>query len=256
LSAQGYAVEARNLVKVYGRGSRRVEALKGVSLRVPRGVVAGLFGHNGAGKTTLFNILVGIILPTSGEARVLGVDPVRESVRVRELVGYMPEGLGFYPDMTGRENLRYLAALDGLPRNKAEERVGEVLELVDLVEVADRRVSTYSRGMLQRLGLAQALLKDPELLLLDEPTLGLDPSGTRDFKAMIERLAGSGKTILISTHLLNELGPLCRYGIVIREGRVLAEGYREEVAKGLQLGKSPGEAGWSDIYFALEEARR
>ena len=134
-----------------------------------------MFGHNGAGKTTIFNILVGVVLPASGWARVLGLDPVRESVRVRGLVGYMPEGLGLYPDLTGRENLRYLASLDGLLEGVVEERVEHVLRLVGLGGVADIRVSGRSRGMVQRLGLAQALLKEPGALVAGRADAGRGP---------------------------------------------------------------------------------
>lgn len=224
----GLAIETRGLEKVYGK---RTHALRGVDLRVPEGVVFGLFGPNGAGKTTLLSILTGIVLPTRGEAYVLGMDAVRESLRVRERVGVLPEGFGFYEHLSGLENLVYLAMLDGLSREEARERAEEMLDEVGLGDKKSLRVREYSRGMRQRLGVAQAVLKDPELVLFDEPTQGIDPQGVAWFKNYVARLRQRGKTVLISTHLLQEVGPLCSHAAIIYEGRVLTMGSFEEVSR-------------------------
>lgn len=226
-----YAIEVEKLVKIYRDRGGEVRALDGVDLRVPKGVLFGLFGPNGSGKTTLISVLVGLQLPTSGSARVLGFDAVRESIEIRKRVGLLPENYGFYEYMTARENLEYLGRLDGIPPSKLKERISEVLELVGLREWANTKVRSFSRGMTQRLALAQALLKDPELLLLDEPTLGLDPQGSAEFKKLMERLVKEGRTILVSTHLLHELGHVCTHAALIHKGRLLAQGSLEELSR-------------------------
>ena len=226
-----YAIETEGLVKVYRDRAGEVVALDDVNLRVPRGVLFGLFGPNGSGKTTLISILIGLQLPTRGTARVLGFDSVRESLEIRKRVGVLPENYGFYEHMTARENLEFLGRLDGIPSGELPRRINEVLELVGLKERADTKVKAFSRGMTQRLALAQALLKDPELLLLDEPTLGLDPQGTATFRELIANLVKAGKTVLISTHLLHEIGYICTHAAFIRKGRIVAQGSLEELSK-------------------------
>lgn len=223
------AVETKGLVKVYG-GKRRVEALRGVDLEVPTGVVYGLFGPNGAGKSTLLSILIGLVLPTRGEARVLGLDAVRESLEVRRRVGVLPEGFGFYEHLTGLENLVYLGMLDGMDRGEAVEKAREVLEEVGLADAGDKPVKGYSRGMRQRLGVAQAVMKDPDLVLLDEPTQGIDPEGVAWFKEYVSGLRRRGKTVVISTHLLEEVGSLCSHAALIYQGRILVQGEFSSVA--------------------------
>lgn len=222
------AIETRGLEKVY---EKKVHALKGVDLQVPKGVVFGLFGPNGAGKTTLLSILTGIILPTKGEAYVLGIDAIKESLKVREKVGVLPEGFGFYEHLSGLENLVYLAMLDGLSREEARERAEKILDEVGLGEKKNIKVKEYSRGMRQRLGVAQAVLKDPELILLDEPTQGIDPQGVAWFKNFVVNLRQKGKTILISTHLLQEVGTLCSHAAIIYRGKILTMGSFEEISK-------------------------
>ncbi|RLE59981.1 MAG: ABC transporter ATP-binding protein [Thermoprotei archaeon] len=222
------AIETRGLEKVY---EKKIHALKGVDLQVPKGVVFGLFGPNGAGKTTLLSILTGIILPTKGEAYVLGIDAIKESLRVRERVGVLPEGFGFYEHLSGLENLIYLAMLDGLSREEARERAEKILDEVGLCEKKNVKVKEYSRGMRQRLGVAQAVLKDPELILLDEPTQGIDPQGVAWFKNFVVNLRQKGKTILISTHLLQEVGTLCSHAAIIYRGKILTIGSFEEISK-------------------------
>ena len=221
-------VEAEKLVKVYPGG---VRALDGVDLRVPRGTVFGLFGHNGAGKTTLLSILIGLVTPTSGSVKVLGIDAVKNSVEVRRRTSVVPEGFGFYEDLTGLANLVYLARLEGMDKEEAERRAMEALERVGLDREARRKVSEYSRGMKQRLCLAQALLKDADLFLLDEPTAGLDPEGASAFKDLVRELVKEGKTVIISTHLLQEVGGVCNHAAIIRRGRILAQGSFDEIAE-------------------------
>jgi len=254
------AVETQGLVKVYREGRSEVRALDGVDLRVPRGSVFGLFGPNGSGKTTLISILVGLLLPTSGTAKVLGLDAVRQSLEVRRKVGLLPEGFGFYEYMTALENLVFFGMLDGLPEAEARARAREALELVGLSERADTKVSAFSRGMVQRLGIAQALLKDPELLILDEPTVGLDPEGVAQFRLLVMDLARRGKTLMLSTHLLQEVGSVCTHAAIIRKGRILAQGSLDELtsqvrayevrvstgaeALARELSSQPGVAAW------------
>lgn len=235
-----YVIETENLVKVYRDRGGEVRALDGVSLRVPKGVLFGLFGPNGSGKTTLISILIGLQLPTSGTARVLGFDSVRESIEIRKRVGVLPENYGFYEHMTARENLEYLGKLDGIPRSELKQRINEVLELVGLKNWANAKVKGFSRGMTQRLALAQVLLKDPELLLLDEPTLGLDPQGAALFKRMMEEMVKQGKTILVSTHLLHELGYICTHAALIRAGKILAQGSLEELSRAYREARGYG----------------
>ncbi|MCS7104118.1 MAG: ABC transporter ATP-binding protein [Thermofilaceae archaeon] len=226
-----YVIETQDLVKVYKDRSGVVKALDGVSLKVPKAVLFGLFGPNGSGKTTLISILVGLQLPTSGSAQVLGFDCVRESIEVRKRVGLLPENYGFYESMTAYENLEYLGKLDGIPVQELKRRIPEVLELVGLKEWINSKVKSFSRGMTQRLALAQALLKDPEILLLDEPTLGLDPQGSTMFRKLMEEFVKSGKSVLISTHLLHELGYICTQAAFLRKGKLVAQGSIEELAK-------------------------
>ncbi len=224
-----YAVECVDLVKVYGSGEQAVKALDGVTLRVREGAIFGLFGPNGAGKSTLLSILIGLTLPTSGEARVLGLDVVKQSRDIRRQVGLLPEGFGFYEHMTARQNLEYIAKLNDIRGEEAKKRIDSVLEMVNLDYAADMKVKAFSRGMKQRLGLAQALLKDPRLLLLDEPTLGLDPVAAREFMKLLEMLAKEGRTIIVATHLLRELAQLFDHAAIIVKGRIVIEGSVEEL---------------------------
>lgn len=214
-------IEARGLTKRYGD----LTAVSGLDLRVYEGEVFGLLGPNGAGKTTTILMLLGLTEPTEGQARVAGYDPSRQPLEVKRVTGYLPDNVGFYDDMTGRQNLAYTAALNALEPREAERRIDALLERVGLAEAADRRVGTYSRGMRQRLGLADVLLKEPKVVILDEPTLGLDPKGAQEFLAMIRTLAQEERrTVLLSSHLLYQVQQICdRVGIFVR-GRMLASG--------------------------------
>ncbi|MBO3810270.1 MAG: ABC transporter ATP-binding protein [Candidatus Brockarchaeota archaeon] len=223
------AIETEKLVKIYGNGKSMVKALNSIDMKVPKASVFGLFGPNGSGKTTLISILVGLLLPTSGSARVLGFDAAEHSVEIRRRVGLLPEGFGFYDHMTALENLTFLATLDGITSDQRRKRALEALETVGLKDRADAKVSTFSRGMRQRLGVAQALLKDPELLIFDEPTVGIDPEGAAEFRNLVRRMNREGKTILLSTHLLYEVGMICTHAAIIREGRLLVQGSVDEL---------------------------
>lgn len=232
-----FTIETENLVKVYGDKKSEVRALDGINLRVPKGSVFGLLGPNGSGKTTLISILVGFLLPTSGSAKVLGFDVVRQSVEIRKKVGLLPEGFGLYEYMTALENLTFLGLLDNIPSNEVKKKALEVLEVVGLGDKANAKVSTFSRGMLQRLGIAQALLKDPELLIFDEPTVTLDPDGVAQFRSLVQKLGKEGKTILMSTHLLHEVGMICTHSAIIRRGKILAQGSIEELSQVVKASK-------------------
>jgi ABC-type multidrug transport system ATPase subunit len=206
-------VEVTGLTKRYGD----TLAVDGVDLKVLPGEVYGFLGPNGAGKTTTLRILTGLIAPTSGSVRVLGGAPGRSDVLGR--TGSMIESPAFYPYLSGLDNLRLLAEYAEVPR----KRIDEVLELVDLIDRARDRFSTYSLGMKQRLGVAAALLKDPELVILDEPTNGLDPAGMRDMRRLIRELGSGGRTVLLSSHLLGEVQQICDRVGIINSGRMVAE---------------------------------
>lgn len=208
------AVEIRGLSKHYPNGVRAVDA---ISLTVERGEVYGFLGPNGAGKTTTARMLLGLIKPTAGDVTVLGHTPGDPEVLAR--IGALIEGPGFYPYLSGRDNLRVLARYARIERS----RVNDVLAIVDLSDRADDAFSGYSLGMKQRLGVAAALLKDPDLIILDEPTNGLDPAGMRDMRALIRSLGDEGRTVVLSSHLLREVQQVCDRVGVINHGEVLTE---------------------------------
>ena len=223
------AVEVKSLVRTYrtGKGWRprgpEVTALAGLDLTVPVGEVHGLLGPNGSGKTTLCRILSTSLLPTSGKAFVLGHNVVTHTASVRPLVGIVYGGeRGLYYLLTARQNLRYWAALYHLPDHIALERIQNLLERVGLTDRADKTVETFSRGMKQRLHLARGLIGDPRLVLLDEPTTGLDPVAARDFRQLVHELRDEGRTILITTHDMAEAEQICDRVTLIDGGRVLA----------------------------------
>ena len=222
------AVEANGLTKHYGEKV----AVDHLDLRIGRGEIFGLLGPNGAGKTTTILMLLGLSTPTSGTARVDGLDPTRDALEVKRRVGYLPDDVGFYDELTGRENLAYTATLNRLGRREARERIDAVLHDVGLApEDADRKVRGYWRGMRQRLGLADALVKDPSVLILDEPTVNIDPAGVEEMLALVTRLRDErGVTVLLSSHLLNQVEQICdRIGLFI-DGRLAALGSVEELA--------------------------
>ena len=210
-------VKARGLVKRYGE----ILAVDHIDLNVRRGDVYGFLGPNGAGKTTTLRMALGLITPTAGKVELFGRDPMRRGARALEGVAGFVEAPRFYPYLTGRKNLELLAALDG---GGARTRIDEVLEIVELSPRAKHKVGGYSHGMRQRLGIAAALLRSPQLLILDEPATGLDPAGMRDMRTLIVRLAGEGMTVLLSSHQLPEVQELCDRVAIVDSGRVVYEG--------------------------------
>ncbi|HXG40442.1 MAG TPA: ABC transporter ATP-binding protein, partial [Candidatus Limnocylindrales bacterium] len=221
-------IRTKGLTKRYGE----LTAVDRLDLDVRRGEVFGLLGPNGAGKTTTILMLLGLSEPTAGEARVDGLDPTRQPLEVKRRVGYLPDNVGFYGSMSGRQNLRYTCRLNGFDRAESEERIARLLDEVGLSDAADRPVETYSRGMKQRLGIADALVKDPSILILDEPTAAIDPIGIVEILDLIRRLSRErGLTVLLSSHLLEQVQSVCdRVGIFL-SGRLVARGTVAELAR-------------------------
>ncbi|MDZ4199425.1 MAG: ABC transporter ATP-binding protein [Kiritimatiellia bacterium] len=227
-------IEIRDLAVSFpaSRGQIHV-ALDGVRLRVDSGRVFGFLGPNGAGKTTLIQVLMGFVAPTSGEVRLLGED-VRRTI-ARRRVGYLPETPAFYPFLSAREWLILAGRIFGLRGPSLQDRAARLLEEVGLIEAADRRMGTFSRGMLQRIGLAQALINDGDLILLDEPTSGMDPIGRMDIRALIDTWRRAGKTVFFSSHELSEVETVCDEVAILVRGRIRAQGTPEAL-------KRPGES--------------
>lgn len=214
-------IELHDLTKVYDSQT----AVDSLTLTIGRGEIFGLLGPNGAGKSTTILMMLGLTEPTSGTVRVCGLNSTRRPLDVKKRVGYLPDDVGFYEDLTGYENLVYTASLNGLSAGEGRSRASELLELVGLSEAADKKAGKYSRGMRQRLGLADVLIKQPELIILDEPTLGIDPEGVRDFLKLIKRLNEQERlTVLVSSHHLHQVQEICdRVGLFV-EGKLLAQG--------------------------------
>jgi ABC-2 type transport system ATP-binding protein len=220
-------IRTRRLTKRYGT----LTAVDNLDLIVHRGEIFGLLGQNGAGKTTTILMLLGLTEPTSGEARVMGLDPEREPRLVKRRVGYLPDAVGFYGGLTGRQNLRYTANLNGLTKSAAESAMTDVLEQVGLTDRADDRVDTYSRGMRQRLGIADALVKTPDLLILDEPTTAIDPLGVVEILELLRRLVNErGLAIMLSSHLLTQVQSVCDRIGIFAAGRLVGQGTVDELA--------------------------
>ncbi len=225
-------IEVEDLTKVYpaarrllGDGGVEKLAVDRVSFDVRRGEIFGLLGPNGAGKTTTIKMLSTLLIPTSGKARVLGLDVVGDAVRLRPRINLVSGGeRGLYFRLTGRQNLDFFSDMYRVPRDRKREKVDGLLEMVGLAEAADIRVENYSRGMKQRLHLARGLVNDPEVLFLDEPTLGLDPEISRETRALIKQLSEKGMTILLTTHYMFEADQLCDRLAIISEGRIKAIG--------------------------------
>jgi ABC-2 type transport system ATP-binding protein len=229
-SSDGPAIETHDVRRLFAsrkgflfREVTRTEALKGVDLTVERGAIFGLLGPNGAGKTTLTKILSTLLLPTSGTALVLGHDVTRETDWLRPRMGLVLGGeRGLYNRISGRDNLRYFADLYGVPMAEREPRIRELLERVDLTNAADRRVEEYSRGMKQKLHIARGILHRPEILFLDEPTIGLDPKSARETRKLIRSLVTDGVTIFLTTHYMFEAEELCPKLAILSKGRIVA----------------------------------
>jgi ABC-2 type transport system ATP-binding protein len=219
-------IETHDLTKRYDSFT----AVDGLNLTVRQGEVFGLLGPNGAGKTTTILMLLGLTEPSAGTVRVLGLDPARQPLSVKARVGYLPDQVGFYDRLTARENLLYTARLNGLRRAEANQRIDRALAQMGLSEVADKPVGAFSRGMRQRLGVAEILMKQPQLIIMDEPTLGLDPEAAREFLDLIRNLRAGGSTILLSSHLLHQIQAVCdRVGLFSR-GQMVLEGAVSELA--------------------------
>lgn len=223
---QENVIEIRDLTKQYGTKT----AVNNLNLDIKKGEVFGLLGPNGAGKTTTILMLLGLTEPTSGSAQICGMDCTRNPLEVKSRVGYLPDNSGFYADMTGRQNLRFTGRLNGLDGQELEERIEALLERVGMTYAADQKTGTYSKGMKQRLGVADVLMKNPEIIIMDEPTLGIDPEGMRQLLQIIDDLARvDGRTVLISSHQLHQVQQVCdRVGIFV-QGSLIACGTLSEL---------------------------
>jgi len=220
-------IVARGLTKRY----RNTVVVDAINFEVAKGEIFGLLGPNGAGKTTTILMMLGLTEVSAGQVRVLGQDPVRSPLEVKRRVGYLPDSVGFYDQLTASENLAYTAKLMGVGPNGRAERISLALERVRLKDVADKRVATFSRGMRQRLGLAEILMKRAEIAILDEPTSGLDPQSTHEFLEMIEGLKREGVTVLLSSHLLDQVQRVCDRVALFHAGRIALIGSVGDLAQ-------------------------
>jgi ABC-2 type transport system ATP-binding protein len=245
VSAAELAIETRGLTKQFGSYA----AVRNIDLSVPHGSVFGFLGPNGSGKTTTIRMLLGLASPTSGEARVLGASMPRENASVLPRVGALVEGPGFYPYLSGADNLRRLDSADRYATSRTRRtRVADALERVGLSAAASKKVKAYSLGMKQRLGIANALLTPRELLILDEPTNGLDPQGTREVRTLVRSLAAQGTTIFVSSHLLAEIEQICTHAAVMSAGDLVAQGTLDELR---QVGRPRVRVATPDIQTAV-----
>jgi ABC-2 type transport system ATP-binding protein len=220
-------IEAQDLTKRYDG----VPVVKGVSFSVAQGEIFGLLGPNGAGKTTTILMMLGLTEVSDGQVRVLGYDPVREPLQVKRRVGYLPDAVGFYDNLTAIENLRYTGRLIGLSARECEEKIAAALDHVGLHDVIDRRVATFSRGMRQRLGIAEILLKDAQIAILDEPTSGLDPQATIELLEIIRNLKQRKVTVLLSSHLLDRVQSVCDRVALFSQGNIVLMGTVDELGR-------------------------
>jgi ABC-2 type transport system ATP-binding protein len=226
----GNIIELVDLTKRYGSFT----AVNQLNLTIGKGEIFGLLGPNGAGKSTTILMMLGLTEPTSGSVRVCNINPTGNPIEVKRRVGYLPEDVGFYYNRSGFENLMFTARLNGLTYKQASEKIGQLLGRVGLTEQAIKKTGKYSRGMIQRLGLADVLIKSPEVIILDEPTLGIDPSGVREFLELIVQLSREeGITVLFSSHDLYQVQQVCdRVGLFVK-GKLLAEGNIQSLSKKL-----------------------
>ncbi len=228
------AIRTENLTKIYDVGwGRQHVGIEELNLEVETGQIFGLVGPNGSGKTTTLKLLLGLIFPTSGAGEVLG-EPMGDP-RSKNRVGYLPEGPYFYEHLNAPELLRMYGSLFGMGGAALDARIQELLELVDMWDRRDYRIADYSRGMLQRVGVAQSLINNPDLLFFDEPTSGLDPIGAKDIREVILRLRGEGKTVFLCSHLLKEMEPICDNIAILSRGRLVTEGSVAELLRGDRL---------------------
>jgi len=232
------------LAKSFGKRGE-VKAVAGVSLTAPDGEITGLLGPNGAGKTTLLRMLATLVLPESGRATIDGRDVVGERIAVRQRIGVLSDARGLYPRLTGRENIRYFGALHGLSGAALDARIDELVAVLGLVDVADRRAQGYSQGERMKVAIARALVHDPHTLLLDEPTNGLDIISTRALRDLLRRLRSAGKCLLFSSHVMQEVTALCDRIVMLGHGRVVAAGTADELVA------RSGAASLEDAFVAL-----
>ncbi|MCK9507683.1 MAG: ABC transporter ATP-binding protein [Pigmentiphaga sp.] len=255
-----FIIEMTDLTKKYNKFT----AVDSLTLGIERGEVFGLLGPNGAGKSTVILMLMGLTEPTGGIIRICGIDPVRHPIDVKKRVGYLPEDVGFYDDMSGLENLHFIGSLNGLSKSEADSRAKQLIQEVGLSEQINKKVGQYSKGMRQRLGLADVLMKNPEIIILDEPTTGIDPSGIKEFLELIVRLSKEeGVTVLFSSHSLYQVQQVCdRVGIFV-QGKLLAAGQIDALAESLFVGEHEQDLkdetaiskkyGLDDIYYRYFE---
>ena len=223
-------LDIRNLTKKFGE----LTALDNLTLSLRRGQILGFIGPNGAGKTTTIKILVGAMRPTSGAATIAGADCVRDARRIKRLVGYMPDSFGAYDNMRVREYLDFFGAAFGIPRGARAKRIDEVLETTGSGWMQDRYVEALSHGMRQRIGVARTLLHDPEMLILDEPANGLDPQARIEMRDLLLKLAGIGKTLIVTSHILPELSRICDVVAIITQGKLRAFGTLDQIMRDLR----------------------
>ena len=234
MAASELVIDARGLVKRYGETT----AVNGIDLAIKKGEIFGLLGPNGAGKTTVILMLLGLTDRTGGSVEVAGHDPARQPLAVKRHVGYLPDAVGFYDNLTARENLSYIAKLAGIARAEAQRRITDALGRVRLDDVADKRVATFSRGMRQRLGLAEIWLKEAKVAILDEPTSGLDPQSTFELLEMIRHLKAEGIAVLLSSHLLERVQVVCDRVALFNKGKIALQGTVQELARSVLGGGS------------------
>ncbi|HDK27319.1 MAG TPA: ABC transporter ATP-binding protein [Candidatus Atribacteria bacterium] len=234
-------IEVKNLIKEFNE----VTALDGISLQVNEGEVFAYLGPNGAGKTTTVNILATLLKPTTGKATVAGYDVTKDDMEIRRLIGYLPEDFGLYPNLTVYENLNFAAGLYKISRGERKDKIGELLEFFDLREKKDVLASTLSKGMKQKVGIARAMINNPEILFLDEPTSGLDPGMAREVLKIILRLKEEGKTIFMTTHLLARAEQVCDSIALIDKGKILCAGKISDIKTKLKAKTL------EDVYFGV-----
>jgi len=248
---QQKVIETKDLTKRY----RNFAAVDKLNLCIGEGEVFGFLGPNGAGKTTTILMLLGLTEPTSGTARVYGHDPAREPLKVKRIVGYLPEKVGFYEDLTASENLEYTASLNGIPWSEVPNKIEEALRSVGLHDVGRKRVGEFSHGMKQRLGIADVMIKDPKVAFLDEPTSGIDPEGTEHILALIKGMARNKVTVVLSSHQLHQVQKVCTQVGIMAKGRLVAQGPVDRLGReALRGGKYRIEVQVSRVAPALVDA--
>ncbi|MGI8929337.1 MAG: ABC transporter ATP-binding protein [Candidatus Limnocylindrales bacterium] len=244
------AIRTKGLTKRYGEFT----AVDKLDLTVRHGEVFGLLGPNGAGKTTTILMLLGLSEPSSGAARVLDLDPARNPIAVKRQVGYLPDNVGFYSGMSGRQNLRYTARLNGIDKKVAEERIELLLARVGMTDAGDMAVEKYSRGMRQRLGLADVLVKGPSIVILDEPTTAIDPAGVVEVLELVRELARDGAAVLLASHLLHQVQQVCDQIGIFVAGKLVTSGPMDKLASQLGTGPMEIELGAPPPLEAVREA--